>query len=94
MSEPSRKPFVGQRGCYIMVGIWEKQLTTGSWIVQSPKVLFLSTPELSNADQEMEAEGVHGIDLAVRYTTWGLTFDNVSVTIIWLKILSTGLLYQ
>lgn len=92
MSEPSRKPFVGQRLLHNGRDNREKQLTTGSWIVQSPKVLFLSTPELSNADQEMEAEGVHGI-VAVRYTTWGLTFDNV-VTIIWLKILSTGLLYQ
>lgn len=94
MSEPPRKPFEGQRGCYITGGVWEKRLTAGSWVVQSPKVLFPSTPKLSNADQEMEAGGVHGIDLAVRYTTWGLTFDYVSVTIIWLKILSTGLLYQ
>lgn len=60
MSEPSRKPFVGQRGCYIMVGIWEKQLTTEAELFRVLKVLFLSTPELSNADQEMEAEGVHG----------------------------------
>ena len=30
---------------------------------------LLSTPKLSNADQEREAGGVHGIDLALRYTT-------------------------
>ena len=69
MSEPPRKPFEGQRRCYIMGGVWEKQLTTGNWNVQSPEVLFLSTPKLSNADQEREAGGVHGIDLALRDTT-------------------------
>ena len=52
-----------------MGGVWEKQLTTGNWNVQSPEVLFLSTPKLSNADQEREAGGVHGIDLALRDTT-------------------------